>query len=100
MVAATADASDADAAVTVLAAVVLVGDVTGSIATGGIATGGIATGGIATGIDVGPCPRILSSLRPIGRPRTPWVLVCHRLGCDTRLVARDRRGVCSAHEPI
>jgi hypothetical protein len=90
MVAATADASDADAAVTVLAAVVLVGDVTGSI----------ATGGIATGIDVGPCPRILLSLRPIGRPRTPWVLVCHRLGCDTRLVARDRRGVCSAHEPI
>ena len=85
MVAATADASDADAAVTVLAAVVLVGD---------------ATGGIATEIDVGPCPRILLSLRPIGRPRTPWVLVCHRLGCDTRLVARDRRGVCSAHEPI
>jgi hypothetical protein len=79
-----------DAAVTVLAAVVLVGG----------ATGISATGIGATGIDVGPCPRIPLSLRPIGRPRTPWVLVCRRLGCGTRLVACDRRGVCSVHEPI
>ena len=54
-----------DAAVTVLAAVVLVGG---------------ATGIGATEIDTGPCPRIPSSLRLIGRSRTLSVFTGRRRG--------------------